>query len=253
MRWLSPAISTEGFTALFKLEKPVQELPFIEAAELAAKQIAEKYSDLKLCLSGGVDSEFVLRLFHRLGLQVEPVIMRCQLNEAESDAALNLCQELGIKPTVIELSIADFFLEHFNALQNNNLRVLLGVTPHVIHKFVGGKILTGYGDPSPDSAWADVAMLPEWDFYTDTLGDHPGPFFVYTPELFLAFLRDVNKTVSFYRAKCELYNLPYREKIPYKPYVYEVQKRFKINTKDRFEIKNEELQRLLRSGHSFSL
>lgn len=253
MRWLSPAISTDGFTALFKLEKPVQEVPFIEAAEQAAKQIAEKYSDLKLCLSGGVDSEFVLRLFHRLGLQIEPVILRSELNEAESDIALAICKELDIEPTIIKLDTTEFFSEHFNAQKENNLRVMLGATPHVIHRLVGGKILTGYGDPSPDNGWADIAMLPEWDFYTETLGDHPGPFFVYTPELFLAFLRDISQTVSFYRAKCALYNLPYRDKVFYKPYVYEIQKRFKVDTKDRFEIKNEELQRLLRSGHPFSL
>lgn len=253
MRWLSAAVSTDKFTALFKPERPIEEIPFMEAAELAAYKIYEEYNDIALCLSGGVDSEFVLRVFRKLKLHIDPVILISDYNKEESSHAIQLCKDFQIEPTILHLEGKEFFTEHVAVMKEYKLDVMLGCTPIVIQKRIGKKMLTGYGDPTPDHGKAVHAMLPEWDFYTDKLDDHPGPFFASTPELFLAYLRDIDKQLGYYEAKCKLYEMPYREKIKYDPIVYKAQDQFTARTNTSFEIATDELIRLLRSGHPFSL
>lgn len=66
---------------------------------------------LDLAFSGGGDSELALRCFHELGIPVNVISFRYNddLNRLELQRALDICQDLGIKQTVIDLDLKKFF------------------------------------------------------------------------------------------------------------------------------------------------
>lgn len=66
---------------------------------------------LDLAFSGGADSELVLRCFRELGIPINVVSFRYNdnLNRLELQWALDICQDLGIKHTVIDLDLKKFF------------------------------------------------------------------------------------------------------------------------------------------------
>jgi hypothetical protein len=66
---------------------------------------------LDLAFSGGGDSELALRCFHELGIPVNVVSFRYndKLNHLELQRALAICQDLGIKQTVVDLDLQKFF------------------------------------------------------------------------------------------------------------------------------------------------
>lgn len=249
---------TQDFWATFTPGHDLLTTPsFNLVAGVTAHSISDHYGAITLCLSGGIDSEYVLRLFCRLGLPVSPVIVTSPLNYAESAYAFALCEELGIlQPRVIQLSINEFLLQHLQKVKNYNLSVLLGTTPLVVYDTLGGSILTGYGDPTPDEGTGNTLYLPEWDFYTDLLGpDHPGPFFAYSPQIFFSYIRDLDRTLPIQEAKCKLYGLPYRKKIRYDETVYKVQRAMATfgNARRAIEINADGMLELLLAGKEFTL
>ena len=66
---------------------------------------------LDLAFSGGGDSELALRCFQELGIPVNVVSFRYNnnLNHLELQRALDICQGLGIKQTVVDLDLQKFF------------------------------------------------------------------------------------------------------------------------------------------------
>jgi hypothetical protein len=66
---------------------------------------------LDLAFSGGGDSELALRCFRELGIPVNVISFRYNdnLNRLELQRALDICQDLGIKQTVIDLDLKKFF------------------------------------------------------------------------------------------------------------------------------------------------
>ena len=66
---------------------------------------------LDLAFSGGGDSELALRCFLELGIPVNVISFRYNdnLNRRELQRALDVCQDLGINQTVIDLDLKKFF------------------------------------------------------------------------------------------------------------------------------------------------
>jgi len=66
---------------------------------------------LDLAFSGGGDSELALRCFRELGIPVNVISFRYNdnLNRLELQQALDICQALGIKQTIIDLDLQKFF------------------------------------------------------------------------------------------------------------------------------------------------
>lgn len=92
------------------LSRAVQS-PLAEA-KLAAQNIYELSSvkKLKLCLSGGIDSECMLESFLQQGIPFEAVFLRFknELNLFDIKTNLDLCESLNIKYSVIDLDIIQF-------------------------------------------------------------------------------------------------------------------------------------------------
>ena len=77
-------------------------------AAVLRDQFAEPFD---LLLSGGVDSEVILRCYHELKIPVNVFIFRYEnnINRQECLRALQVCSELNVIPTVIDFNLEKFF------------------------------------------------------------------------------------------------------------------------------------------------
>lgn len=198
---------------------PFKKLKFEDAVELTVKEIASKYSNFYLALSGGYDSEFILRTFHKFDISIKPIIVKCG-NDAESAYAYKACRELNITP--IEITITDDqFIEYFyekiykkfNGIGFHATQVLFAA--EYVEK-QGGTLLTGghFIGTNHTNISHDWGSTCEWDFYTDYI--YPAvnkiDFYLYTIELIYSMFPDhTDGNWSYYKHK--LLGLEYREKI----------------------------------------
>jgi hypothetical protein len=72
-----------------------------DASTYTAKLIAEKYENLFVSLSGGYDSEFVLKVCIENKIPVTPIIVIMDGGEEETSLALNFCKVNNIEPIVV--------------------------------------------------------------------------------------------------------------------------------------------------------
>ena len=198
---------------------PFKKMKFEDAVEMSVKEISGTYSNLYLALSGGYDSEFILRAFHRSNVPITPVIVRYG-NEVESAWAYKACRELGITP--VEITITDNqFVEYF---YEKIFKKFNGIGFHATHvlfaaEYVekqGGTLLTGghFIGTNHTNISDDWGSTCEWDFYTHYV--YPSvnkiDFYLYNIELIYSMFPDhINGNWSYYKHK--LLGLEYREKV----------------------------------------
>ena len=198
---------------------PFKKMSFEDAVEMTVKEIADKYSNLYLALSGGYDSEFILRAFHKHGVPITPIIVLYG-NEVESAWAYKACKELEITP--IEIAITDDqFIEYFyqkiyqkfNGIGFHGTQVLFAAEYAEKHN---GTLLTGghFIGTFDTNIADDYASTCEWDFYTDYL--YPSinkiDFYMYTLELTYSMFPEHNEGKwAYYKHK--LLNLEFRDKV----------------------------------------
>jgi hypothetical protein len=199
---------------------PFKKIDFKSAVKLTVEEIANSYSNLYVALSGGLDSEFVLRAFNELNIPIIPIIV-CHGNELENKYAYNVCKELSIDPITISVS-GDEYIEcfteriykKFNGVGIHTTQVLFAAD--YVKKnngvLVTGNHLIGSGDEIISEE--NYASINEWDFYIDYT--HPSmvhiDLLLYTLEIACASLPTSNgDTWKHYRS--ELYNIKDREKI----------------------------------------
>lgn len=202
---------------------PFQKVEFVEAAENAAKQISEDYSNLYLALSGGLDSEYTLRVFYKLGIPIKPVIGSF-CNDEETRYAYKVCKELNIEPIVLNINREEF-IDYFyreiylklNGMGRNTTQACF--VAKYVHKnggvLVTGDHINGHGDEMVTKDACAVAN--EWDFYISTLFPNlvNVDLFMYTPQCVYSMIphkeEHFNMTWNHYRA--QLYNIPSRAKV----------------------------------------
>ena len=209
--------------AAFKLVlTPYQfkEMDFNSAADYTCMEIYAKYKNLYLALSGGLDSEFILRCCYRNNVPVKPIIVKCG-NDKEMRFALDACSELNITPIVLELSeqqLLEYFKENvfdkFAGVGYNSTHNLIAAD--YVSKIDNAYLLSGNHLISDDNKWIsdiEYCFAYEWDFYTDYFIN---PcininFYIYTVELVYATAPKATTTWSEY--KHSLFNLSPRDKI----------------------------------------
>ena len=79
-RWIKPKYpsSKDNLTRQFEVEwniNNVQKMSFADASDYTALQIASKYPELYLSLSGGMDSIYVASVLHRNRIPFIPIIL----------------------------------------------------------------------------------------------------------------------------------------------------------------------------------
>lgn len=187
-------------------------------------EISNTYDKLYLCYSGGLDSEFVLKLFIDNKLPITPIIVSTPFNTRESVYAFKFCANNNIVPIVVDFSKNDIIDKMSLKSYDRGLFALLGGLPLVVCDIVnelGGHLITGYGDPfsvipgvvntKPVSTSLEFS---EWDYYLDTYDSkHPSGFFTYDQGVLYSLTKELNYGLPLQEAKHELYQLEPRIKI----------------------------------------
>lgn len=180
---------------------------YYEETIIAAEMIwAQKQGQLNLLYSGGLDSEYVLSVFLRLGMKIQPVIMNLRshsgevYNLHESKYAFRFCDQHNINPTIIDLNF-DNFVESGQLLSiAESVQCAAYQLPASmwLASQVDGTVITGNDPPhlklnTDDNLWyLDEEEIIHSQFnYFKQYNVYGTPFFLsYTPEMMLSFLLD---------------------------------------------------------------
>jgi len=228
--WLTTNINqrfkdrTCNFDAYLNLY-PFKKIDFHTACDNAAIEIYEKYKNLYLGLSGGLDSEYILRVFHRLKIPITPIIVSF-CSEKENDYAHKVCRELNITPITIKPSTREFIKTYYEEIHMK----YNGLGVHITHlffakQFVKNGILISGAHLMGDSWLIGNEKLGYYDvidsnkFVNTYESDHYIPDMVdlmmYKPEITYAAIEQAKKQIGVKWSifKGNLYNLEPRIKI----------------------------------------
>lgn len=195
---------------------PFYDMSFDEATDYTCNEIYKEHKNLYLALSGGLDSEYVLKAFHRNNIPIQPIIVCCG-NEKENEYAYNLCAKLHITPIIInvnERSFLEYYLEYIyknNCVGYNSTQTLFAL------KYANdndGILIKGQHFLFEDQRQItdnEYASINEWDFYEDFISNQYINFFSYTQEL--AYSMAPRHYMPWNKYRCLIYNISYRNKI----------------------------------------
>jgi len=198
------------------------ELCFYDSSKNVAVELANKYDNIYLALSGGLDSEFVLVLFKENKIPIKPIIVEYNDNSLESSYAIHMCKKLNISPIIIncpdDLYINIFkkeLCDKFNIYGFRNIPILLCLKFIEKNNYNNSVLLTGH-DVIDDNftTVASKASFVDWDFCYYYLSKiHCINFFHYTPEIVYSVIKSFDNITDTQEFKANLYNLDYRPKI----------------------------------------
>jgi hypothetical protein len=208
----------------------VQHMTFQNAADYTAQLINKKYNNLYVAMSGGLDSEFVAEVLYRNNIPFTPIIARVlpASNNINYDYfyAMYWCEQKNIKPLVVTYTQDDPRLikqcvKLLSKLKKFSNNILLMDVIEQVEKNNGQIIIGDPTLPRGTEGYEYHNSIGEV-FDTDWIGHfcemfdldnkHPGGFFAYTPELLLAFAKELDITANESVAKTKLYGVPYRPK-----------------------------------------
>jgi hypothetical protein len=200
-------------------------MKFDDAADYTAQLIAGKFSNLHLCLSGGMDSEYVATVLLRNKIPFTSVIVAADHLESENWYAYKFCKDHNINPTVLDFRGKSNYIKLIKLIikyaHTHNLPFDRALLVNIVADLLPtADILTGYGDPVHVSSTFDESIgnsveITDHDYFLETVhGDrHPSGFFSYTPELFLSMAMDIDSDKNTQVAKADLYRILCRAKI----------------------------------------
>jgi hypothetical protein len=205
------------FSVKIKKTKPAK-LSFEEASKDVCLDIQSSKKKLFMGLSGGIDSEYVFRFFHKMRIEVIPIIVCTSGNIFETPIAFNICKELNVSPIVLNYDEKEFLnIYYHNIHKKLNSRGFASTASLVAGKYAkdhGGVFIKSEHLLDDKDGTSMELSLNEWDFYNDALIglDYTYYFFLHTPEIAYSMISQMDDT-EYQRFKCNLYNIPYRDKI----------------------------------------
>jgi hypothetical protein len=260
--WFTTNLSQRSIDNLCDFEMTItpyefQSVNFHEQSVKVAKELADTHDKLFVSYSGGIDSEYVLKTFHESGLPITPVIIDTPYSIEESSYAFKFCRENGISPEVLTFSENDIVDRLQEKSTSRGLFSLLGGLPLIAADAVnqvGGKLITGHGDPFTIIAgiprsipMSETLEMSEWDYYLDSYDNtHPSGFFTYDLSLFYSMIEQIRYDCSVQRAKYEFYKVEPRMKMFWKKEFYQIFRELKPAVKQyNAYIEKNELFKLL--------
>ena len=202
-----------------------QQLPFNDACTAHAASLAQQHSKIFCGLSGGLDSEYVLRKLIQAGANVTPVIVLDLFPFNEAQYAFHACKQLGLTPKVVPAT-ASMVLQpaHTKTWSVDWASVAAQKIVVEIAEMSGAVYVSGEGDMVPHGRGAALIkpLGADWDcvlygeiFAGRLFGSvaHPEPFFLGTPEIVKSYLNEIDAGLPVQEAKSNLYGLPFRAKI----------------------------------------
>lgn len=198
-----------------------QPMDFISAADYTAKLIYSRHKNLYCSLSGGMDSEYILRCFHRNNIPIIPIIIKCS-NPSEFNQAIKICNELSIDPVVLEINDLDVYKFYHKEIFKKFIGIGINSTPNLIAALYVSKIKDAF-IISGNHLMRDEELIeeknfivaPEWDFYVDYFLPNciNINFFCYTLELVFASLpSEKDYGTSWIDHKSKLFQIDIRPK-----------------------------------------
>jgi hypothetical protein len=196
-------------------------ISFEEASKKVVEKILNKYNNIYIPYSGGMDSEYVFNCF--LGHDVKTIIVDTPVNREESKFAFKRCNEVGITPIVIEKTEKELIDIYFNQIYKK----IKGPGFNATFALVAGQ----YAEEKQGNvviAEHGYNGFNEWDFYNDALIDEKNSiyFFLYDPEIFYSMKQEyIGEDDQIFKKR--LYNIPIRPKMRAK---YSKEGRYVIDT-----------------------
>jgi hypothetical protein len=195
-----------------------QNLSFDSACDFTAKEISQQYQRIFLGLSGGIDSEFVLKIFLRNNLKITPIVIEFEGNEEEREYAYAFCKENDIDPTVLKLNNKELmeivYHDIFKKYNGHGIYALGSIAAYNYATANNGILILGehaVGDGT-DHIENFQYYFSEWDDYVENI-----PFYVYNMEIFYAMMKTIDNK--------------YGNWMTYKSHVFQCQQRNKIKPK----------------------
>lgn len=200
------------------------------ASDSVVQDIANNYSNLYVGMSGGIDSEWIAKTFHRNGIPFTPIIYEAEdLMNSDTWWSRKWCAENGYQPVILKESVFQFTRGLVDISRQHMLRTPGG--PYMMSRILqyvndqGGKFVIGAGFPelfpdpnlgymasrfldnklvNPDGTVKNTGwLLHESDFtLSRMLVGHPWNFLSWTPEIVLAYISlRAEGTSEFNKAK----------------------------------------------------
>jgi hypothetical protein len=146
-------------------------------------------------LSGGVDSEVILRCYHELKIPINVFVFKYENNYNLPDVAqaLKICDELNITPTVIDFNLQRFFENDAYDIWTTGYYLNSGRLPHMkMIEYLDNIPIMGSGEPEwifKDNKWFFelFEVGHSQSVYTATI-KRPmvSDWYEYSPEIILA-------------------------------------------------------------------
>jgi hypothetical protein len=228
--WLNLSLSKDldnsqiPFEITFCVNEPI-ELDFNKASDQAAKLIADNHDNIHLCLSGGLDSEYVAKVLLRNKIPFTPVVTLINgRTQMEYAYAWYFCRQHNLSPIILDYRdrhedlYKQILAEAFRIRVEPNVSLVTNV---VANQFPTASIVTGNGITCPVNYNSDLDQplgndleFVQHDWYLDiSKPSNPGAFFAYTPSVLYSFINSIDTTVSTQLAKSQLYDLSFRPKM----------------------------------------
>jgi hypothetical protein len=200
-------------------------ISFDEATDLTCFQINNMNKEIYVALSGGYDSEYVLRSFCKNNVCVTPIIVKCGRTE-ETKYAYQTCNELKLQPIVIDINETDFLnfvdkniVEKFDAVGYNSAYGMIAA--EYVSKIPNSILISGehfLGDGFDLITDEDFFISHDWDFYIDNFLEIPVNinFFMYNIEIVYSVVpTEEDKGMTWAMFKYKKFNLKIRDKMRY--------------------------------------
>lgn len=203
----------------FKINRPT--MPWRDELIHAAKHIRKSTDKpLYLCLSGGIDSEVMVRAFLEANIHFEALFMRHTqyTNEHELTYATEICRKNNIKLNLLPLDLTDFFVNQIDQYIERGYNG--GVASFSVYTYlymmeaihnIGGTAVIGMGEPVlqwkkfPNDTVGRIHLefiLYRYNTYKFLMENpdhtHFPWFFLQTPELLASYFNEplVNLLIS---------------------------------------------------------
>lgn len=198
-------IRVSGTADTFRIK--IQNLPICKNYYFESIKAAEDIESLRqgklyILYSGGIDSEYVVALFHRLKINFTPVIVRFikDLNNHDVEYALKFCESKNLQPIIIDIDFAKFVTQ--GKMFDLSIAMKSSIPHYATTAYailqLDGTIICADGEPyisyTPESnQWA--VTIYQYDYsLVNLFKDHnifgTPHFNRYTPGMMRSFLED---------------------------------------------------------------
>lgn len=141
-----------------------------------ARIIRDTFSgDLDLLLSGGVDSEVILRTYCDLKIPINVYIFKYEngYNLQEYNRAISTCSELNVKPRIINFNLEKFFENEAYDIWTKVYSATSGWLPHLkMTEYCDGVPIIGSGESYIRRTSRDLSKKFPWVFELDEKCHH---------------------------------------------------------------------------------